>query len=50
MAKDYDIVAAFQKIEEELINSMLGNIKDILTGKKQKVLNGVCGRLNNLRH
>lgn len=27
MAKDYDIVAAFQTIEEELINSMLGNIK-----------------------
>lgn len=27
MDKDYDIVAAFQKIEEELINSMLGNIK-----------------------
>lgn len=27
MAKDYDIVAVFQKIEEELINSMLGNIK-----------------------
>ena len=27
MAKDYDIVAAFQKIEEELINSMIGNIK-----------------------
>ena len=27
MDKDYDIVVAFQKIEEELINSMLGNIK-----------------------
>lgn len=27
MAKDYDIVSAFQAIEEELINSMLGNIK-----------------------
>lgn len=27
MAKDYDIVVAFQNIEEELINSMLRNIK-----------------------
>ena len=50
MAKDYDIVAAFQKIEEELINSMIGNIKRHTDWEKQKVLNGVCGRLNNLRH
>lgn len=27
MDKDYDIVVAFQRIEEELINSMIGNIK-----------------------
>lgn len=36
MAKDYDIVAAFQNIEEELINSMLGNIKRHINWEKSE--------------
>ncbi len=36
MAKNYDIVAAFQAIEEELINSMLGNIKRHTNWEKQE--------------
>ena len=44
---DYDIGAAFEAIEDELIASMIRNMDFIALGKMTRESSGACGRQNS---